>query len=85
MLGQAIFIVSYVVRDALWPNVVKVVTLVGYAAVLVGYQPRDDLAVSFARTYALAQAVYALLMGSLALAQVYRHRIVSVVAAHDGA
>jgi hypothetical protein len=66
-VAQALFMVPYAVRDSLWPNVIKVASLVIYAAVLCFFDFRGDPALTFCKFYASAQGLYLLLMFGLAV------------------
>jgi hypothetical protein len=62
MLGQTLAIVGYVSRDAVGPNVARVLSLALYSLSLVRSHPSHDAALSFSRLYALGQAMYVVLM-----------------------
>lgn len=72
--GQALIIVPYTVRDALWPQVAALASRLVYVAALLLYVPaaRPDLA--FSRLFAAGNVVLVVLLGAVALAWVAHER-----------
>ncbi len=74
-LGAALTAALFIARDAMWPNLARIISQLAYVAALLLLPRGSDPAGTFAREYAGAQALYTLLIAGAIWRQLVARRL----------